>query len=132
MSFAAELTAIESRFKAAAIIADNLTFYGNVPAKPPDSEASWVVVTVLNGDTERITIGTVEERTAGVIIVQCFGKQGIGDKTLRTLADSVAAAFRGANFSGILCRSPSIRQIPNSGSYRQLNVLIPFQRDEVH
>ena len=129
MSWAAELTAIEARF-AAAWGATTRVAYGNVPFTPQTDE-SWVRLSVQSGDAERITIGQALHRHLGIIFIQIFTPVGRGEKPGRALADTASAVFRDAYFSTILCKSARMTVVGAVGSHHQINISIPFERDEI-
>lgn len=133
MSFENERRDIEARFSTA-WAATTPVAYGNVPLEPPQN-SSWVRLTILDGDAQQVSIGTgvagAIHRNAGLIIAQIFTALGAGERPARLLADQVANIFRSAQFSDIICRSPRVEVIGDTGGYYQVNVAVPFQRDTV-
>lgn len=131
MSAASERAAVESRFTAqwtgtpmAHVVFDNLAY-------TPVQGTPYVRVSIRPGTSERITIGSREHRTVGVIIIQIFTPVGTGTADARAMADQAAAIFRDQEFGGLLCRSPSIQNVGQSTDWTQFNVTVPYQRDEV-
>jgi hypothetical protein len=131
MSFAQAQLDIESRF------------YSNFTACPvkyenvdydPQPGVSYAEIYVVESDNRRSDIGTNNplHRTDGIISVNVYTKKYIGSKTGRTLADTAAAVFRDAKFSGITCLSPLVRNVGESGDWFVVNMTCPFYRDEVH
>jgi hypothetical protein len=129
MSFSSERASIESRFQTLWASATDLVFE-NV-AYTPAQGTPYTRLSIKNGDTQRITIGTRQHRAAGLIVAQIFVPFGGGSDAARTLADTAAAIFRDQTFDGILCRSSSIQIVGQSGDWFQVNVSTAFQRDEI-
>lgn len=105
--------------------------FDNVDWKPEATTLKWVRLNVLTGDS--ITAGLHGDvnlyRSAGVIVVQVFVKEGEGVRTALLLADQAAAIFRGLQIDGIIYRAPSVERIGPSDGWYQVNVNIPFQWD---
>ncbi len=105
--------------------------YENVPFEPTSGQA-WVRLTILTGSGRNASLGSTLNRWSGVIDVSIFVPQGgaLGD-ALR-LADVVGGIFKNASLSeGIRCRVPSIRSLGTKNGWSQINVSIPYQRDEI-
>lgn len=131
MSYAAERAAIETRFStlwAGTPIGD--VVFDNLPYTPVQG-TPYVRLSIKPGTSERITIGTREHRVVGLILVQIFVPTGSGTNAARVLADEAAEIFRDQEFDGVLCRSPSIQNVGQSGDWAQFNVSVPYKRDEV-
>lgn len=132
MSNAAELLAIEDRFKNQWAAATPIA-YENVAFVPP-SNAAWVRLSVLQASSQQQTLGASNalHRTVGVIIVSIFTPKNAGGKAAATLADNAAAIFRNKQFSGITCRSPYKQTLGQSGDYHQVNVSVDYYRDDIY
>src|SRR5512143_941774 len=107
MSYDAQRQAIEERFHdnwtatpLSKVAWDNVAF-----APPPNDE--WVRLSIVGGDSNRMTIGSSLHRSVGIIYVSCFVPVAKGSARAFALADAAAAIFRDAEFNGILCRSPA-------------------------
>lgn len=131
MSFADAQLAIETRFY------NNFTScpikYENIGYNP-QSDISYVELFVVETNSRRADIGTNNplHRTDGAISVNVYTAKYIGTKTGRTLADTAAAIFRDASFSGIICMSPLVRNVGESGDWYVTNMTCEFYRDEIH
>jgi hypothetical protein len=132
MSYEAERIAIENRF-ATAWGATTPVAYQNVEFTPPTNpRESWVRVSVLNGASFQASLGNNPlYRHPGVIDISIFTPTGEGGKRAAQLVDQATAVFRGAQFSGILCRAPDVREVGPSDGWFQTSVSIPYQRDEL-
>lgn len=105
------------------------------PAPDPAAgeRASWIRPAVRVGDARRAELGPVAiRRTTGVVIVQVFVPIGAGDAIAASLAASVAAVFRDLEQDGMQFLEPQPRPVgpEPDGAWYQVNVEIPFRRDE--
>jgi len=136
-------TTIESTF-ATAWGSTTTVAFDNVPFTPPTS-ASWVKITVREGDSEKITLGSSPQRrrTVGTVFIDVFTVVGQGSKPVRALADSVKTVFRDLRVSGIQFFEGDVmvqgeRYYTNSGTgvpatsqWYQATVALPFKYDVV-
>jgi hypothetical protein len=126
MSFASERVDIETRFK--------LTWTGtpiaweNVAFNAPNNSA-WVKLSVLNGNSKYRIIGGLK-RHSGLIVVQVFVPIDTGTSGARAFADSVISIFGDEKFSDVVCDAGSIETIGTGDLWHQINVTIPYWRDE--
>ena len=130
MSFADALTAIESRFYTLWSTSNADVTYGNVAFEPKDNRP-WIRLTVQHGDTNRAAVWPEYYRSTGVIFAQIFIPPNKGSKLALTLADQVSAIWRGQQFSGISCLSPSVNDVGVREGWYQVNVTCPYYRDEL-
>lgn len=147
MSFVTEVQTIQTRFATnwptyvGGTVQNPLipVAYENVDFTPPEqsgiSQGAWVRLSIRNGDSNQISFGGGDKglhRAMGLIIVQCFVPEGKGEFLVRQLADYASAIFRSVSMSnGIKTKSPRVSYQGNSGGYYQLNVEVPYWRDEV-
>jgi hypothetical protein len=130
--YAQDLKTLESRFNAN--WSTTVISWQNVddPAIPPANTA-WVEFSVLHGGSNNIGFGAEAQlhRLAGIIDIGIFVPKGTGLRTAVMYADTIAAIFRDweDETSGIVCRSPYINVVGQSGEYEQVTVTIPFGRD---
>lgn len=131
MSFASAQIAIESRFNTNFTDCD--IKWQNVHYTPI-AGTSFAEIFVLDATNLRADIGTTNKlhRTTGVISINVHTGKNIGTVTGRALADTIAAVFRDASFSGITCRSPLVRNIGEVEDWFIVNMSCEFYRDEVH
>ncbi|HRS37435.1 MAG TPA: phage tail terminator-like protein [Thermoanaerobaculia bacterium] len=97
------------------------------------ASASWIRPAVRVADAQRAELGPVAiRRTTGVVIVQVFVPIGAGDAIAASLAASVAAIFRDLEQNGMQFLEPQPRPVgpEPDGAWYQVNVEIPFRRDE--
>jgi hypothetical protein len=127
MSYEAERASIEGRLN------DNWSTtaiaYENVDFDPPNDTA-WVRLSILNGESRYRTVNNGKRHT-GVISVQLFVPRNSGTNTARNYADTLAGIFDNSNFNGIICRTASIFTQSLEDEWLQLNINIPFWRDEL-
>lgn len=132
--FAEERKAIEGRFSS------NWTTtsikYENVPFTQPTT--AWVALFIRNGAGGRNSIGTTTPRRRffGSIIIQIFVLPLSGSATARGYADTIAAIYRDASFAcgstgTIVCQEPAIETLGERNGWFQVNVTVPYRRDDV-
>jgi len=129
MSYAAERQSIEQRFQQYWQTETPIA-YQNVPFTPPEQTA-WVRVHVLPGASGRIEMSNNPRfRCRGIIDVTIFlpldTAVGRGDE----LVDTVVPIFRASQFDGITCRSADVAHQGVRNGWYQINVTIPYFRDE--
>jgi hypothetical protein len=105
----------------------------NVAFTPPST--SWVRFSVIDGGSEWRSCGSPGSNRAvhaGLVVIQIFVPLLSGESSARGLADDAAAVFRGKVISGIRFAPAYMHLVPNSlaDAWHQINVSIPFQRDE--
>lgn len=127
MSWASERASIEARLSAnwetTAIAYDNVAF------EAPNN-AAWIRLNIVNGDSGYRALDA-KKRHTGVITLQLFAPKNQGSDTLRGYADTLAGVFEDVTFDDIVCRNASITNIGFNQEWHQMNVSIPFWRDEV-
>lgn len=105
----------------------------NVDFTPPNPQASWVAINIVDGDSNQISIGSLPAviRYAGMIYVQIFTKLDIGYGDALELADAVKAIFNNWCGVNVRCYAAKIKTIGSDGNgWYQVNCSIPFIRDE--
>lgn len=120
-------TAADNMLKDLGIEWPNMTF-------KPSSDKSWMRFNILDVDTKQITFGDIQNihRAHGLVIVQVFSPLNIGDSEAMTIADAVAKIFRNWCGTTVRCREAAKRVIgPDGHGWYQVNVIVPFQRDEL-
>ncbi len=137
MPYADELTEIETRLKAGIPITTIPANYIQLPSTKkftqPAPQKSWLRLTVLNGASMQTTIGspTNNHRMPGRIIVSVFTPLEGGVLPALQLADTVAGVFRNWSGTNVRCREASVIQVGRSSGWEQVNVSVPFKRDEL-
>ncbi|HBG77504.1 MAG TPA: hypothetical protein DDW84_01460 [Phycisphaerales bacterium] len=127
---------IRGRFKT--LIADTnslSTQYDNQDFTKPADGSMWCRLTIKEGDSEQVSIGSTgsrTERTSGIVIAQVFTPIGIGDKAGIVMADKIKVAFRRITVNGVRFLTPSIKRIGRVDSEWQINVVCPFKFDEIN
>ena len=138
MSLVDERAAIEGRFQAQwALTAHSAVpvIYENGPEKPPSDDAHAMLY-ILNGAGQQVSLGTSPvDRYSGVIVVQLFVPKQEGTVEIRQMADAVETIFKRKQFASgaggsIRCRLAEAGTVPNPGYFHQMNVSIPYQRDQ--
>lgn len=90
----------------------------------------WAKVEVHEADSRQVALGNQKGfRTAGVMLARLYGPLGLGDKTLRVLADKIVSNFRCVTENSIVWRSPSIRIFGRIEGWWMVNVSCPWYRD---
>lgn len=102
----------------------------------PPVDRPYMRFYVAPGEARQLTIGDPagqnRYRHLGLIVMQLYVFQGQGDGEALELADTAAAIFRNQKFSGVWSLTPRINTIGETPDGRyQINVTIPYQRDEV-
>ena len=105
----------------------------NVNFTPPSG--AWVRFNVLDGEGSWRSIGSPGSNIAGyvgVVVIQVFVPLLSGESTAREYADAAAATFQGQTIGGIRF-SLATFSLSNSvaNDWYQMNVSIPFRRDEL-
>ena len=126
MSFGNERLAIENRFKshwsATTVAWENVSF--DIP-----NNTEWVRFTILNGSSAYRAINNLKRHT-GLIVVQIFAPRDTGTSTIRKYADIVTSIFDGKEFSDVVCDVANIETVGTDDIWHQVNVTIPYWRDE--
>lgn len=103
---------------------------------PDLDETEWVRIHVLEGQTDRASIGrNYFARTPGVITVEIFTEPNKGEGRSRVLGDLVGAIFRskvidGDNLCQVTTQEPSYKSRGDEGTYYAAVVDIIFQADK--
>ena len=104
--------------------------WDNVPYDPNPAQA-FIRCMIDEVDSQQVSMATTPcHRVTGLIHVMVLVPTNTGTNTARGYADSLAAIFRNADFSGVKCLSPRIRRVGDLGEYYQLSVLTPFTYDQ--
>ena len=128
MSFATEKATIER------YVRDNLTGSSLVfeNMTQPNTVAEWIRVNILNADSKQVSLGdNPYYRYTGLVIFQIFTKPSIGSGRATQVVDQVTAMFRGQRINGITFRPPVMDKVGDAGGWYQVNVSVPFFREEV-
>lgn len=143
MAFAAEQRIVRQRLVAqwtstpidwSAFGGDAAPFVPPAPQVGSPAAAAWIRPALFVVRGERVSLGlTARRRTAGQLVIQVFTPQGAGHKPAATLAASLCTLFRDVQVEGMTFLEPTPRPIgPEAqGAWYQLNVEIPFRRDEI-
>jgi len=134
MSYEAETATLTARF--------NSVFPGLQPtvsiAWPnapftPTTGVPWVRFSIQQAPAEQIGFGSssVRDRHYGTVFVQVFVPVETAVQTAMQIADDAAAALRRYSTTGLFTRSASIQDVgPTPDGWYQVNVSVPYQRDE--
>jgi len=126
MSWATERTNIEGRFNT------NWTTttiaWGNADFDTPNN-TEWVRFNILNGASSYRAFDK-KRRHTGIINIQIFAPVNSGTHTIRGYADTIAAIFEGEQFDDVTCDVASIETIGTDDRFHQINVNIPYWRDD--
>lgn len=105
----------------------------------PPAGTGYVRFTVLDATGQQIEMGSSNNthRVYGSLILQIFAPADSGDGTALALGDTLGALYRqkALNFTDlsghVRMRDPVVKAIGNVGVYYQVNVIIPFHRDDL-
>ena len=130
MSFELAQQALENRMSA--LWTATPLQYDNTKFVPPVN-APWVRMAILDGDSSQISLGGSNRtvRAVGLLTFQIFSPAASGGRISSRLVDQLTALWRMVTVGGILFRTPSVTRVGDAGNgWYQVNVSIPFQRDE--
>jgi hypothetical protein len=135
MTIAAVANTIRSRFST--LVEDTQSIpvqYDNAPDVIP-GDALWARCSIVQGDSFRVSIGTVTAdryRSVGVMVASIFSPMDQGDSASLGLAQVVRDAFISVTDGGVTFKTPSIASIGKSGTkWWQVNVTCPFYFDDL-
>ena len=132
MGWASERKAIEARMSAN--WATTPIKYENAPLQ--ELTAAHIGLFIRPGDRAQVTLGSNPTiRSISIIIVQIFVPQESGLVLARTYADTIAAIFDRLQFMTddndlISCQTASIDVVGESGGMYQVNLTVPYSRNE--
>lgn len=130
MTFTAENIAIEQKFNTGWASRTPID-WDNVQYNPVTGTA-WTRFRILNGPGQQASLGAVPlHRNTGIIDIAIFVPLNTATDVARGHADFAAAIFRGWSSGGITCRSPYVTRGGESNGWYQINVTVPFFRDEL-
>lgn len=138
MGWADERASIEGRFRTQWDLSSKSSVpirYEGSPISPGDN-AEFVALFIRNANGTQITLGSnPRDRYTGVILVQIFVLERTGTQEAKEIADVVEGIFKRAVFSSgsggtITCRIATTTFVGQDNGKHQLDVSIPFQRDE--
>lgn len=98
----------------------------------PTPGTPWLRFTITEGEANTPAFGSgVVYRHPGNVIVQVFVPANEGDGRARSIADTVAAVYRGKRIAnGIrFFDAPYINNVGRDGDWFQINVVAPFEYD---
>ena len=131
MSYEDANAAIEARFNtewadAAPVKWDNVEF-------EPTSGTSFVELQIHVAVAIQASIEvTPLHRAFGIISTNIYIPLNIGTKTADDHADTIAAIFRAATFSNVICRSPRIARLGEVDGWFIINVSVDFHYDKTY
>lgn len=113
----------------------NKTFAKPLPPKP------WVRFTVVDVKAQQIEMGATNNthRVYGTLILQIFVPADSGDGAATTLGDVLGELYRqkifnfpDTPFSGhVRMRDPNVKAVGRDDAYYQVNLTVPFHRDDL-
>jgi hypothetical protein len=128
MSFKDAQLAIETKFATA--FSGCPVKYENVDFQA-GGEDTFCELIVVNTATRRASIGGPGlHREWGLIQARIFTPRNTGTVTGRDLADGAAGIFRDAQFSGITCLSPTVKNVGEVEGWWLTVMSVEFYRDE--
>lgn len=89
------------------------------------NKTPWCRVTIRDGDSGFATTSSVLR--PGVLFVQVFTDDGIGDAPARQLATSLAAHIEGYVSGALRLEAASLTNVGPDGNWFQVNVSVPWR-----
>ncbi len=107
-------------------------YYENTGQQASNGD-TFLDLVILYGEAKRKNIGYNyrNHRLKGFININVFVPRNTGSRTALGYADQVAGIFRDQQFDGVICLSPSIREMDQDKSWFQVNIRTEFWYDEV-
>ncbi len=141
MSYSIERKIIESRLQTLLAVdrPDLPIDFENIEFEQPDQEP-WIRAVIVSGDSFPASLGSpaidTRYRHIGRLVVQIFTMAGTGNDEAKSIADDIAAIFRGETViqesQQIVFFAPEILQGESEAGWFRLTVSVPFQRDEFY
>lgn len=119
---------------------DLMVSWPNKVFEGPPQGTGYVRFTVLDAKAQQIEMGSPvsnTNRTYGSLILQIFAPADVGDGSALALGDVLGKLYQQKSFnfpdlSGMVrMRNPVVKAVGTSGVYYQVNVVIPFHRDDL-
>lgn len=130
MSYSDEHKQLRNRFSS--IIGNTPVDWPNDSYKP--GSAMWVRFRIIDADAFQTSIGapTNNHRHVGIVSIEIYAPEDIGNGAALVLADTIANGFRNWGGTSVQCRAASVKDVgPDGHKWWQVNVTIPFKRDEL-
>ena len=134
MSYSQEGLELQGRFETE-WAERTLVAYPGFIFDPPSPPVEWCRFGIINSEGQQVDFGAnlKNHRYPGLIFVQVFIPMDEGDALALQRADEVASIFHRWRGTNITCKTASVRRIGSTGDgYYQVNVFIPFVRDELN
>ncbi len=126
MSFESERLLIENQLKE--YWNQTTISWGNIAFKIPSNEP-WIRLNIVNGGSSYIALGGIK-RHSGVIMVQIFTPINTGTDAARKYADMIVSIYDSKKLGNVICDAASIQILGATDVWYQVNVTIPYWRDE--
>ena len=128
MSFQLEKSTIE-QYVNSSLVGLNLVYENQSQS---NNVNEWVRVNILNSDSKQVSLGNDPYfRYNGLLIFQVFTKLNTGSGRSTIICDIISAAFRAQRIGTIKFRSPTLTKVGENGGWYQVNISIPFFREEL-
>jgi len=111
--------------------------YSNIEFNPPINNEAWISFRLGVDDADIISLGNNKiVRHDAEIVVDIYVNQGEGTNEAREIADEVVSILRNKQFSSaeagtVTTRIPDVAPIGVDESYYRLQIVVPYERDEV-
>jgi hypothetical protein len=102
-------------------------------AGEPTDQVAWIRFQVLGTDGRVAGIGGPQTRYRhdGDVVIEIFAPLNHGVGRSRELADKASSILRGLQVGGITFWAPRLIKVGPRGAWYRMNLICPFQRDEV-
>jgi hypothetical protein len=113
------------------------TVWDDTPGEPPevDANSTWARVTVQHIDAQQSSLGDATSKkrfsNKGIVTVQIFTPAGDGHAAGYVLGQQVLNAYRDPSNGSVWYRNQTLRELPRSGAFSQINVSANFIYDDV-
>lgn len=136
MSFVTDAASVLAAFNTAFAAAEPTVPIENENIDPIDTSSldEWIRIIIQEGDNSQITLGRVgnrEYQKTGIIHIQVFTKTGIGAGRARELAQTAKGILQGTTFGDVKTGAARVARQGVSGSWWQLNLIVPFRSREL-
>jgi hypothetical protein len=111
-----------------------LYFVDQEPDLDDLQDTTFMRLSISFGESLQVSMGGGDTgkrvRTPGIVAIQVFQPNGLGDGQLYRLADNIASVWQVSTINGIVFRATSPQTIQRDGPWIILPVFTPFQCDD--
>ncbi len=133
MSYEQKRKDIQSFFSSNFLILDTEKIaWDNVAFSIPEDNSSWIRFSIQHIDSNYVSLGPNRRtRREGIVFIQVFIPSESNTLLATQIADEIAEIFETKTLSGVVFKSPTIREVGVDKKWFQLNATVPFYYDEI-